>query len=74
MRIGYYIAKTNEFRGNCIRLAGKAQLLWEEKYDGMYEPKSPFEGARIVEFDDGTILKQLLECNYTGEVQFVDVD
>lgn len=73
MRIGYYIAKPDEFRGNCIRLAGRAQLLWENRVGFALAPK-PLEGARIVEFDDGTTLRQLLMLNADGELQFLDVD
>ena len=70
MRIGYYIASSDEFRGNCIRLAGKAQMMWQKLGVGA----RPGEGARIIEFDDGTIVKQLLRRNESDEILFVDVD
>lgn len=70
MRIGFYLAATDEFRGNCIKLAGLAQMLWQ-KHCGDLTP-GRFDGARIIEDAEDNRRKQLLVQNFFRE-DVVDV-
>jgi hypothetical protein len=72
MKVGYYLAATDEFRGNCIKLAGLAQMLWQRSICAGFSNPSKFDGVRIIEDVFGRRTKQLLVQNFfRGDV--VDV-
>jgi len=64
MRVGYYLAKTDEFRGSCIKLAGHAQMLWQRSVCAGITHPGPLDGARIVEDAEGNHYKQLMVQNF----------
>lgn len=61
MRIGYYLARTDERKGNCHRLAAGAEQLWRTSplTSGLGNP-GPLDGARIMHDEDGIEHKQLM--------------